>query len=83
LLSNSDYRSSLLERSSSANSTVVLKSILEITEEMKNNGVVYERDKFRNFMKEVDFLGKKTLVHSLNSEQIKNILKPIFQNAYK
>ena len=83
LLSNSDYRSSLLERSSSANSTVVLKSILEITEEMKNNGVVYERDKFRNFMKEVDFLGKKTLVHSLNSDQIKGLLKPIFQNAYK
>ena len=83
LLSNSDYRSSLLERSSSANSTVVLKSILEITEEMKNNGVIYERDKFRNFMKEVDFLGKKTLVHSLNSDQIKGLLKPIFQNAYK
>lgn len=83
LLSNSDYRSSLLERSSSANSTVVLKSILEITEEMKQKGLDYDRNKFRNFMKEVDFLGKKTLIHSLNSDQIKALLIPVFKNAYK
>ena len=73
----------MLERSSSANSTVVLKSILEITEEMKQKGLDYDRSKFRNFMKEVDFLGKKTLIHSLNSDQIKALLIPVFKNAYK
>ena len=82
LLSNSDYRSSLLERSSSANSKVVLRSILEITEEMQDKGHEYDREKFRNFMKDVDFLGKRTLVHSLQAEQLKDILRPMFLKSY-
>lgn len=82
LLSNSDYRSSLLERSSSANSRVVLKSILKLTNEMEKEGLSYEREKFRSFMKEVDFLGKKTLIHSLDEDNIIGLLKPIFKKCY-
>lgn len=82
LLSNSDYRSSLLERSSSANSRVVLKSILILTNEMEKEGLYYEREKFRSFMKEVDFLGKKTLIHSLDESKIITLLKPIFKSCY-
>ena len=82
LLSKSDYRSSLLERSSSANSKVVMRSILEITEEMQKKGHEYDRVKFRNFMKDVDFLGKRTLVHSLQAEQLKDILRPMFLKSY-
>ncbi len=82
LLSNSDYRSSLLERSSSANAKVVMRSILEITEEMKNKGHEYKRENFRNFMKDVNFLGKRTKIHSLQADQLKDILRPMFLQSY-
>ena len=81
-ISNSDYRSSLLDRSSSANSRVVLKSILKLTNDMEKEGLSYEREKFGSFMKEVDFLGKKTLIHSLDEDNIIGLLKPIFKKCY-
>ena len=44
--SNSDYRSSLLERSSSANSRIVLKLNLKLTNDMeKNRATIHEREK--------------------------------------
>ena len=53
-----------------------------ITNEMEKEGLYYEREKFRSFMKEVDFLGKKTLIHSLDEGKIITLLKPIFKSCY-
>ena len=82
LLFNSDYRQQLLERTSSANSRVVLKSILEITEEMKKKGKEYNRDKFRSFLKEIGFLGKRTLFPSMDEEKLKELMRPSFEKFY-
>ena len=82
LLFNSDYRQQLLERTSSTNSKVVLKSILEITEEMKEKGKEYNRDKFRSFLKEIGFLGKRTLFPSMDEEKLKELMRPSFEKFY-
>ena len=79
---NQEIRQQLLERTSSANSKVVLKSILEITEEMKQKGKKYNRDKFRNFLKEINFLGKRTLFAALDQENLKAVIRPSFEKFY-
>lgn len=83
LFFNSDYRSSLLERNSSANAINVLVSVLEISQEAFANGIEYNRENFRNFMKQVDLLGKRTSLPSLSKEDLKVLLAPVYQEAYQ
>ena len=83
LFFNSDYRSNLLERNSSANSINVVDCILEISEEAFERNVEFNRLKFRNFMKSVDLIGKRTFLPSLNKAELKKILKPLYNEAYK
>ena len=82
LLFNSDYRSSLLERNSSANAINVVVSILSISQKAFDNGVGYNRDKFRSFMKKVNFIGKRTSLPSLSPEALEELLSPIYAEAY-
>ena len=79
---NQDIRQQLLERTSSANAKVVLKSILEITEEMKQKGKEYNRDKFRKFLKEINFLGKRTLFAAMDEGSLKALIRPSFEKFY-
>ena len=83
LFFNSDYRSSLLERNSSANAINVLVSILTISQEAFSNGIEFKRDKFRNFMKQVDLVGKRTSLPSLNTDDLKALLAPLYYEAYR
>jgi hypothetical protein len=83
LFFNSDYRSSLLERNTSANSIKVLVCILEISQEAFIGNIEFNRAKFRNFMKYVDLIGKRTALPSLTHSELKDILTPIYYNAYK
>ena len=82
LFLNQDYRQQLLERTSSANSKVVLKSILEITEKMIERGKKLDRNKFRNIIKQVSFLGKRTFLPSMDEGQLKEIMRPLFEKSY-
>ena len=82
LLFNSDYRSSLLERSTSANAINVVVSILSISQKAFDNGVEFNRDKFRSFMKKVNFIGKRTSLPSLSVEALEELLGPIYAEAY-
>ena len=83
LFFNSDYRSSLLERTSSANSLNVLASILKISKDAFDRGHEFDRDKFRIFMKKVDFLGKKTLMGSLEIDELSKLLQPLYNESYQ
>ena len=83
LLDQADLRSSILERNSSANSRNVFRSILEIIMEFEQQGTKYQKDKFRDFMKSVNLLGKKILLPSLSIDEIKNLLRTRYLEAYK
>ena len=83
LLFNSDFRSSLLERSSSANANVVRRAILEISEQMVSKGHAYNRNKFRDFMKDVNFHSRRKRIHSLNLSQLKDYLSPLYLKHYE
>ena len=82
LFFNSDYRSSLLERNSSANSLNVLASIIKVSKEAFDNGNQYDREKFRSFMKQVDLVGKRTVLPSLDLDSLVELFRPMYKNAY-
>ena len=82
LFFNSDYRSSLLERNSSANSLNVLASIIKVSKEAFDNGDEYNRENFRYFMKQVDLVGKRTVLPSLDIDNLIELFRPLYKNAY-
>lgn len=82
LFENSDYRSTILERSSSASYVNVTTVILEITSEAYANGVSFNRNKFRDFMKKVNFLATRSRLGALDSSTLKDILNPLYLEAY-
>lgn len=82
LLDDSDYRQNLLDRTSSANSANVVAAILSISKEASDNGIDFEREKFRAFMKKVDFVGRRTALPSMSVNDLKALLSPIYNDAY-
>lgn len=82
LFSNSDYRSSLLERNSSANSVSVLVAILRVSQTAFANGTAYSRVPFREFMKRVDFLGGRRNLAAMDEESLVTLFSPEYQSAY-
>ena len=82
LFFNSDYRSNLLERNSSSNSINVVSSILSISQKSFDQGVSFNREKFRTFMKKVDFIGKRTSLPSLSVHDLEELLTPVYAEAY-
>lgn len=83
ILFNSDYRANLLERTTTASSAKLLACVTEISYEAFKNNKKYERSKFRNFMKTVDLVGKRTSLPSLSPDKLKEILTPLYDDAYK
>ena len=83
LFFNSDYRSSLLERNSSANAINVVVAILAISQSAFDSGIDFNREKFRTFMKKVDFIGKRTSLPSLTVEDLQDLLGPVYAEAYE
>jgi hypothetical protein len=83
LFFNSDYRSSMLERNTSSSISAVVGTILEITEENKARGVVFNREKFRAFMKSVDLLAGRSRMAVLSKQQLKERLALLYDEAYK
>ena len=82
LFYNSDYRSSLLERNTSANAINVTAGILEVTKRAYETGVQFNRERFRDFMKDVDFLGGRINLASLSVEQVIEVTTPLYKKAY-
>ena len=42
----------------------------------------FKRESFREFMKEVDFVGGRINLASLQGDELKNLLRPIYEKAY-
>lgn len=82
LYSNSAYRSDLLERNNSSNSLNVLTAILRISQRAFDNGVPYNRQSWREFMKEVNFLGGRRNLAAMTEESLIELLTPVYQRAY-
>ena len=82
LFFNSDYRSSLLERNSTANAVNVTTAILKITDEAYTSGVPFKRDCFRNFIMKVDTLGGRSNLASMEVDSLIKVLKPIYTESY-
>ncbi len=82
LFFNSAFRSDLLERNTSANAVNVVIAVLKIAQEYSKQDMPYERDKFRGFMKQVDFIGKRTSLPSMNDVQLIEILEPEYKKQY-
>lgn len=88
LFFDSDYRQNLLDRTSSANSANVVAAILSISkkaldEEGELKRDKFKRDKFRIFMKKVDFIGRRTALPSMSVDDIEELLSPMYHEAYK
>ena len=83
LFFNSDYRSNLLERNSSANAINVVVGVLKISQQAFDDGVDFNREKFRTFMKSVDQIGKRTALASLAVDDVVQLLKPAYDEAYQ
>jgi hypothetical protein len=83
LFANSDYRSSLLERNSSANSINVLVAVLKVTSNAYEEGISYNRESFRKFMGKVDTLGGRSNLAAIDVDALVDLLAPIYKESYK
>jgi hypothetical protein len=83
LYANSDYRSTLLERNSSANSLNVLAAVLTVSQRAFDNGIPYNRHSWRDFMKAVNFLGGRRNLAAMTHESIVDLLTPVYKQAYE
>ena len=82
LFNNSDYRASIVERSSSSSSPAVVSAILSITKEAFANGIAFKRSSFREFMKEVNFLAGRANLAAIPEIDLINLLRPVYQKCY-
>jgi hypothetical protein len=83
LYDNSDYFSQVILRPSSSTNAAVLHGILSITKEAYIAGGKYERAKFINFMKKVNFLAGRTNLAVLAQGEIIELLKPEYIDAHE
>lgn len=78
LFANSDYRSTLLERNGTSNSVEVLSAILKITQQAYGQGILYNRQGFRDFGMELNTLGGRKNLAAIDEQSLINILTPIY-----
>lgn len=83
LYANSDYRSTLLERNSSANSLNVLNAVLKISQKAFESGVPYKRQSWRDFMMAVNFIGGRRNLAAMTQESLVELLTPVYNKAYE
>lgn len=78
LLSNSDYRQQLLDRSTSVTMIPVFTAILTLTKEANMHANGYDRPGFRLFMEQVNYIAMRTNLGCLNHHQVTSMLRPVF-----
>ena len=79
MITNTDYRQQLLDRTSSFTATGVAKAVLELSSEIKKSGKELTRDGFREVMMEINFVAGKSNLAVLSSRQLIELFKPIFE----
>jgi hypothetical protein len=83
LYANSDYRSTLLERNSSANSLSVLTAVLKISKKAFDSGIPYKHQSWRDFMMEVNFIGGRRNLAAMTQDSLIELLTPLYKKAYE
>lgn len=83
LFANSDYRSTLLERSSTTNSMPVLAAILAVSKAAFESGMPYDRAVFREFMKHVNIMGGRRNLAAMDTSMLVAIFSPIYKKVFE
>ena len=81
LLFNSDYRSSMLERNTTSAVTKIVACIISLTHEYAKKGISYNRDNFRDFMKQLDMLAGRSHLAVLTEDQLHKKLSVLYLEA--
>lgn len=68
-----DRRQQLIERPTSSNNRKVLKIIFEIIAEQNKAGNPYKRQHYRDFLKKINFVGKRKSLPSLDEKTLKKL----------
>ena len=71
-----------LQRNGSSAITKVVRTIIEITREQERKGTLYQREKFRGFMTDVNLLAARTRLVVLSEEQLKQQSERLYIKAY-
>lgn len=79
MITNTDYRQQLLDRTTSFTATGVAKAVLELSREMEATQGGLSREGFRKVMMEINFVAGKTNLAVLSSRQLIELFKPIFE----
>lgn len=83
LFNNSDYRAQIIERNSSSSAPIVISTILAITSEAFLKELPYNREAFREFMKQVNFYAARTNLAALDQPQLIAIFRPLYYQSYE
>ena len=83
LYANSAYRSDLLERNSSANALNVLAAVLTVSQRASEEGIAYHRNSWRDFMKQVNFLGGRRNLAAMSQPSLVELLTPVYKRVYE
>ena len=78
MITNTDYRQQLLDRTSSFTATGVAKAVLELSREIDKSGAPLSREEFRHVMKEINFVAGKSNLAVLSPRQLIDMFRPIF-----
>jgi hypothetical protein len=77
-LYRADVRANIIERPSTSQNTVLFSAIIrKLKESFEGNRALFERGKFRAFMKELNLQGGVTLLDSLDNVSIREIVSAI------
>lgn len=80
MITNTDYRQQLLDRTSSFTATGVAKAVLEISREFVKANKELTREEFRSVMMEINFEAGKSNLAVLSERQLIDRFRPIFES---
>lgn len=80
MITNTDYRQQLLDRTSSFTATGVAKAVLEISREFAKSNQELSREEFRSVMMEINFEAGKSNLAVLSDRQLIDRFRPIFES---
>ena len=80
MITNTDYRQQLLDRTTSFTATGVAKAVLEISREFVKSNRELSREGFRSVMMEINFEAGKSNLAVLSDRQLIDRFRPIFES---
>lgn len=83
ILENTDFRSALIERPTTARFKRILLCILKLKRDFEKKRMPYKRNSFREFMKKIDFLMGTTEFAALDDNSLYDLLFKEYKKTYK